>query len=127
MNSKRLKLTESEGLEISDEGFSDQDQASESPPQANVKFLVTFELEFWEKIWAMEQKLSAELMKIDFKKDKNIAAIYNPLEYAADIHKNFMLKFLKRAPSVLILGMNPGLYGMCQTSASALKISVLTD
>ena len=87
-----------------------------SPP----KFTVTFELELWEKIWKIEEELSAELMKIDFKKDKNIAAIYNPLEYASDVHKNYMRKYLKKAPEIVFLGMNPGLYGMCQTSASEL-------
>jgi hypothetical protein len=26
--------------------------------------------------------------------------------------------YLKKSPKVLFLGMNPGLFGMCQTSAS---------
>jgi hypothetical protein len=84
----------------------------------SLQYCVTFELELWEKIWALEERLFADLMAIDYKKDKNIGAVYNPLDYAADIHKNFMRKFLKKAPTVLFLGMNPGLYGMCQTSAS---------
>lgn len=92
---------------------------SGSKEEANsTQFTVTFELEFWEKIWKLEQDLAGDLDKINFKKDKNIAAVYNPLDYAADVHKNFMKKFLKKAPTVLFLGMNPGLLGMCQTAAS---------
>lgn len=116
MHSKKVKLSENENVAVIDSD-NDDDNASESPP-VSVNYTVTFELEFWEKIWNLEQQLSSELMKIDFKKDKNIAAVYNPLEYAADVHKNFMQKYLKKAPIVLFLGMNPGLYGMCQTSAS---------
>lgn len=83
-----------------------------------VQYSITFEPEFWEKIWKMEESLAEELLKIDYTTDKNIAAIYNPLDYAADVHKIYMKKFLKKAPTVLFLGMNPGLFGMCQTSAS---------
>lgn len=100
------------------EAEDDNDKAADSLTNPST-FSVTFEPEFWEKIWLVEQQLSVELMNIDFKKDKNIGAIYNPLDYAADVHKNFMRKFLKKAPTVLFLGMNPGLYGMCQTSASS--------
>jgi hypothetical protein len=57
-----------------------------------------------EKFWHLEQKLCNELKKINFKSDKNIAAVYNPLDYAADIHVNFLTKFLKQKPKVLFLG-----------------------
>lgn len=121
MYHKKLKLS------VMDEGDAVEDrdrEGHETEESANVNnpigFSVTFELEFWQKIWRVEQNLSRDLMKIDYKTDKNIAAIYNPLEYAADVHTNFMRKFLKKAPSVLFLGMNPGLFGMCQTSASVL-------
>lgn len=123
MSNKRAKLSENEGepecqelqniTEVGDKF--DKAEGSQSTPTT---FSVTFEPEFWEKIWMVEQQLSADLMKIDFGKDKNIGAVYNPLDYAADVHKRFMRKFLKKAPTVLFLGMNPGLYGMCQTSAS---------
>lgn len=103
--------SEDDGQSRDDEGCADQ---SVPGPQ----FSVTFEPALWNKIWAMETRFSEELRAINFKQDKNIAAVYNPLEYAADVHKNFMEKFLKKSPSVLFLGMNPGLFGMCQTSAS---------
>lgn len=123
MSHKRMKLNETGLKDVSDlsaaenpENPLENEELSVDP--APVNFSVTFELEFWEKFWKIEQELSAELDRIDFTKDKNISAIYNPLEYAADVHKNFMRKYLVKAPKVLFLGMNPGLYGMCQTSAS---------
>lgn len=86
--------------------------------EATISFEVTFELEYWEKIWKIEQALCDELNKLNFKSDKNIGAIYNPLEYADDVHKNYMRKYLRKSPTIVFLGMNPGLYGMCQTSVS---------
>lgn len=118
MSVKRLKMSE--------ESVGDVVAASDCKryddhrhKKAETGFCVTFELAFWEKIWEVEQKLTADLIAIDFKKDKNIAAVYNPLDYAAEVHTNYMRKFLLKAPHVLFLGMNPGLFGMCQTSASS--------
>lgn len=88
-----------------------------SSPQ---QYSIVFELQYWEKIWKLEQNLVEDLLKINFKSDKNIAAIYNPLDYAADVHINFMRKYLTKAPKVLFLGMNPGLFGMCQVAVSDL-------
>lgn len=110
VDAKRSKNSESD-----EAGNSNRDCAAQS---VSPQFFVTFEKEFWEKIWDLEQRLCKELMEIDFSKDANIGAVYNPLDYAADIHKNFMRKYLKKAPTVLFLGMNPGLFGMCQTAAS---------
>lgn len=116
---KKLKLSEnvSEAVEKDETGLNPSEEIAENT-ENQTQFTVTFEMEFWEKIWQIEQNLVAELEKIDFKKDKNIAAVYNPLDYAADVHKNFMRMYLKKAPKILFLGMNPGLFGMCQTSAS---------
>lgn len=116
---KKLKL--SENVKNDSNNSCNVDDNADNSSSTTANYSITFEMEFWEKLWAVEQQLSTELMKIDFKTDKNIAAIYNPLEYAADVHKNFMKKYLKKIPTVLFLGMNPGLNGMCQTSASDLN------
>ncbi|XP_070503015.1 single-strand selective monofunctional uracil DNA glycosylase-like [Chironomus tepperi] len=87
-------------------------------PEANIasSVSITFELMFWEKIWRLEQQLCEELKQIEFSKsDKNIGAIYNTLDYAAEVHKNYLKQYLKKAPKVLFLGMNPGINGMGQT------------
>jgi single-strand selective monofunctional uracil DNA glycosylase len=41
--------------------------------------------------------------------------IYNPLEYAYDVHSNFVHKFCTSTKKILFLGMNPGPWGMSQT------------
>lgn len=121
---KKLKLSENvtqSNEEPTQSGTGEvQIEEEEDAACSGSQFTVTFELEFWEKIWKIEQCFVEELNKIEFKKDKNIAAIYNPLDYASDVHKNFMKMYLKKAPKILFLGMNPGLFGMCQTSASFL-------
>lgn len=59
----------------------------------------------WEKVLKSEILLGDDLMKIDYKKDnKDIAAIYNPLDYAIDLHIEFLKKYLKSSPEVLFLG-----------------------
>lgn len=122
MSCKKIKLSEidSKGSEVESEKTDNPTKTEAKLVGSNLLFSVTFEIEFWEKIWQIEQELSSELMKIDFKKDKNISAIYNPLDYASDVHKKYMRKYLKKAPKIVFLGMNPGLFGMCQTSASDL-------
>lgn len=129
MYRKRVKLNEG-APEASENEYLENDEEIEATKHlrnlhAPVDFSLIFEQQYWEKVWSMEQNLSAELMSIDFKKDKNIAAIYNPLIYAENVHLNFMRKFLKKSPSVLFLGMNPGLFGMCQTSASGIECKAL--
>lgn len=112
-------VREAEDVEESSNPIDAKSDNSKNVTGANpVQYSIVFELQFWEKIWQLEQRLADELNKINFKGDKNIAAIYNPLDYCADVHINYMKKFLKKSPTVLFLGMNPGLFGMCQTSAS---------
>lgn len=44
--------------------------------------------------------------------------IYSPLQYASELHKAFLQKFLNSNKKVLFLGINPGPWGMCQTGVS---------
>ncbi|KAG5675761.1 hypothetical protein PVAND_005638 [Polypedilum vanderplanki] len=103
----------SEDLENDEENNEEQQDKEDILRKLSVD--ITFEKSFWEKIDAIENELVSELLEIDFLKDNNVDAVYNPLDYAADIHINYLKKFLKQSPSVLFLGMNPGLLGMCQT------------
>lgn len=102
MYRKKLKLQGD-----AQEDFNPSNESEESVNQAPnfPKLSITFELMFWEKIWKIESDLANELMEIDYKaSDKKIVAIYNPLDYAADLHCNYLKKFLKKAPEVLFLG-----------------------
>ncbi|XP_063703053.1 single-strand selective monofunctional uracil DNA glycosylase [Culicoides brevitarsis] len=79
----------------------------------------------WQQIDFIEQELSQELTGIVFPKD--IVAIYNPLEYARALHCEFMSKFLNNRPIFLFVGMNPGPFGMAQTSVPFGNVSVVKD
>ena len=65
-----------------------------------------------EKILEMEDNFAASLKGLTF--GDKVAHVYNPLEYAAEPHKNFVKKYLNCSKAVLFLGMNPGPFGMAQ-------------
>jgi single-strand selective monofunctional uracil DNA glycosylase len=44
-----------------------------------------------------------------------VACVYNPLEYAWDLHAQYLERHLGGGKRVLFLGMNPGPFGMAQT------------
>lgn len=65
--------------------------------------------------------LSLETDKLKFTgKVKNV---YNPLIYAGEPHRNYILKYGKGKKKVLFLGMNPGPWGMTQTGIPFGEIS----
>jgi len=82
------------------------------------------------------QKTFNELKKISYalaagcdtlRFESNIAAIYNPLVYAARPHKLY-LKLAGPAPKkVIFLGMNPGPWGMAQTGVPFGEIPAVRD
>ncbi|XP_066949038.1 single-strand selective monofunctional uracil DNA glycosylase [Macrobrachium rosenbergii] len=61
----------------------------------------------------IEDKQCDALLQLDY--GQNICYVYNPLDYAREIHKDFLAKFCKGPKKVLLLGMNPGPWGMGQT------------
>ncbi len=44
-----------------------------------------------------------------------VDTVYNPLEYAAAPHAEYLRRFGRRPKEVLLVGMNPGPWGMAQT------------
>lgn len=64
----------------------------------------------------IENDLLSELNKLNYGPD--VVYIYNPLEYASQLHIAFIKKFLFANKKVLFLGINPGPWGMCQTGVS---------
>lgn len=75
--------------------------------------------QFWQKLYDIECRLSAELKTIQFLSSQ-ISAVYNPIEYASDLHCAYLQKFLNAPKLVLFIGMNPGPFGMCQTGVTFL-------
>lgn len=70
--------------------------------------------EFWEKLYDIERRMSNELNEVSFT-SSTIAAVYNPIEYASELHCAYLKKFLNEPKQVLFIGMNPGPFGMVQT------------
>ena len=62
-------------------------------------------------------------------KHKSVAHVTNPLDYAWEFHEQFIDKWSGFGATTLLLGMNPGPYGMAQTGvpfgATAMARSVL--
>lgn len=44
-----------------------------------------------------------------------VACVYNPLDYAWDLHRKWLERFGRGPKEVLLVGMNPGPFGMVQT------------
>lgn len=59
------------------------------------------------------QGLAKELQELRF--GPPVACVYNPLDYAWELHRAWLERFGRGSKEVLLLGMNPGPFGMVQT------------
>ena len=71
------------------------------------------------------RKLSDEVSKLHF--SEPIACIYNPLEYAWAIHQQYLQLAGQGKKKVVMLGMNPGPFGMAQTGVPCGEIPAVRD
>ncbi len=65
------------------------------------------------KLEAISDALTEELRPLRF--SSPAAYVYNPLEYARQPHRDYLRRFGGGRPEVLLIGMNPGPWGMAQT------------
>lgn len=56
-----------------------------------------------------------------------VAYVYNPLEYAAQPHCNYLRRWGNSRKRVVFLGMNPGPYGMAQVGVPFGEIALVRD
>jgi len=56
-----------------------------------------------------------------------VAHVYNPLNYAWDVHEAFLRRFGAGTRRVVFLGMNPGPFGMMQTGVPFGEIAAVRD
>ncbi len=56
-----------------------------------------------------------------------ITHVYNPLEYAWDIHAKYLSQFGIGDRPVVLLGMNPGPFGMAQTGVPFGEVNIVRD
>ena len=70
-------------------------------------------------------KLRKKLRPLTF--PEPVACTYNPLEYAWERHCDYLRRFGQGRKRVLMLGMNPGPYGMAQTGVPFGEIPAVRD
>jgi single-strand selective monofunctional uracil DNA glycosylase len=71
------------------------------------------------------KKMTEELAALKF--GAPVTHVYNPLEYAFDAHAIYLEKYGKRGAEVMLVGMNPGPYGMAQTGVPFGEVAMVRD
>jgi single-strand selective monofunctional uracil DNA glycosylase len=56
-----------------------------------------------------------------------VAYVYNPLQYAREAHAEYLRRYGRGRPEILLLGMNPGPWGMAQTGVPFGTVSLVRD
>ena len=56
-----------------------------------------------------------------------VAHVYRPLEYAGEAHAEYLRRYGNLSAGVLLLGMNPGPWGMCQTGIPFGDVGMVRD
>ena len=56
-----------------------------------------------------------------------VTHVYNPLEYAWAPHRAYLLRYGTGSPEILMLGMNPGPFGMAQTGVPFGDVEITRD
>lgn len=71
------------------------------------------------------QKLSTSVGRLRF--SAPVTHVYNPLEYAWDMHRQYLERYGTGRKRVIFLGMNPGPFGMVQTGVPFGEIAAVRD
>jgi single-strand selective monofunctional uracil DNA glycosylase len=78
-----------------------------------------------DSLWKIAQDLTRELQDLRF--DPPVTHVYNPLSYAAEPHRAYLERFGDGAEDAILLGMNPGPWGMAQTGVPFGEIELVRD
>jgi single-strand selective monofunctional uracil DNA glycosylase len=74
---------------------------------------------------AISRELSARVDALSF---PSVPFVYNPLDYARAPHEAYLERWGRRAPrEVLMVGMNPGPFGMAQTGVPFGDVTMVRD
>lgn len=71
------------------------------------------------------KQLNREIKPLTFANP--VAYVYNPLEYARKSHDRYLELYGKSPKEVLLLGMNPGPFGMAQTGVPFGEVAAASD
>ena len=74
---------------------------------------------------AISRTLAAAVDRLAF--DAPVAHVYNPLDYARESHERYLERFGTGTREVLLVGMNPGPFGMAQTGVPFGEIALVRD
>ncbi|TWU45299.1 Uracil DNA glycosylase superfamily protein [Novipirellula aureliae] len=74
---------------------------------------------------AAAERLRDRVEKLKF--ESPVAYVYNPLQYAWQSHRDYLLKANPKKGTVFFLGMNPGPWGMAQTGVPFGEIAAVRD
>ena len=81
-------------------------------------------MEFIENLVERTRRLRDEVDGLVFTYD---GYIYNPLDYAWDMHEAYLRRYVRQSAEVLFLGMNPGPFGMMQTGVPFGEVNAVRD
>lgn len=56
-----------------------------------------------------------------------VTHVYNPLEYARRSHETYLKRYVRSGVEVVLVGMNPGPWGMAQTGVPFGEVSMVRD
>ena len=74
---------------------------------------------------ALSRELSRAVSTLEF--GAPVAAVYNPLAYAREPHERYLERYGGAGKEALLLGMNPGPFGMAQTGVPFGDVSMVKD
>jgi single-strand selective monofunctional uracil DNA glycosylase len=74
---------------------------------------------------SISKKLSRDVSKIPF--GAQVAFVYNPLDYAWKTHEIYLERYGNRPRDVVLVGMNPGPFGMVQTGVPFGDVTVVRE
>lgn len=77
------------------------------------------------KATTIARRLAREVDTLSFAEP--VTHVYNPLDYAWGAHRTYLDRYCKREASVLLLGMNPGPWGMVQTGVPFGEVELVRD
>ena len=74
---------------------------------------------------AVSRALARQVARLTFAEP--VAYVYNPLKYARGLHEAYLARFGSGTKDVVLLGMNPGPFGMAQTGVPFGDVAMVRD
>jgi single-strand selective monofunctional uracil DNA glycosylase len=89
-----------------------------------------------ENDWSMQRRSKTTLIDVSRRLSRGVgtlkfaspvAFVYNPLDYARELHEAYLERYGREKKEVLLLGMNPGPFGMAQTGVPFGDVTMVRD